>query len=171
LNVDLGDSLGSWERGRDLSKPGNQAGSSDCLPPLCSAMVSPRAVGGHVHASCHGETSSTLLTFFGSSRSTTCDGFWGARGTVLLLSGEYATGRALFLALDCSVDGVRRIRRRSENDRARLVYLTGARRTKFGRWIVDEGLGSNLVRIRSGMFILSPTMQIRSRLISPDPWI
>lgn len=79
---------------------GTRLGSSNCSPPLCSAMVSPCAVGGYIHASCHGETSSTLLTSFGSSRSTACNGFWGAWGTVLLLSGKYASGRALFLALD-----------------------------------------------------------------------
>jgi hypothetical protein len=50
----------------------------------------------------------------------------------------------------CSVDGVGRILRRSVNERTRLVHLTGARGTKFGRWIVDEGVESDLARIKSG---------------------
>jgi hypothetical protein len=58
----------------------------------------------------------------------------------------------------CFVDGVGRILRRSVNERARLVHLTGARGTKFGRWIVDEGVGSDLARIKSGALDLDPTI-------------
>jgi hypothetical protein len=58
----------------------------------------------------------------------------------------------------------------SIRDRAGAINLPyWVRRTKFGRWIVDEGLGSDLVRNKSGMFILSPTTQIRSRLIRSRP--
>ena len=57
-----------------------------------------------------------------------------------------------------SVDGVGLILRRSVNERARLVHLTGAAGTKFGRWIVDEGVGSDLARIKSGALDLDPTI-------------
>ena len=56
------------------------------------------------------------------------------------------------------VDGVGCILRRSVNERARLVHLTGARGTKVGRWIVDEGVGSDLARIKSRALDLDPTI-------------
>jgi hypothetical protein len=78
-----------------LGARGKQDSSSTtgiCLP-------SQRTVGGCFCVLVSGETSSTLLTSVGSSCSTACVEFWGERGTALLLAGEYAAGRALFLAL------------------------------------------------------------------------